>query len=392
MRVLAERLSTIQTSATVGLADTAATLRRQGIRVVDLSAGRAAEGTPSYICDAAAMALRNGDTHQTMSSGTPEFREAAAAKLRRENGIEADPSSEIIATAGVKQGLTLVLMATINPGDEVIVEDPCFVSYGPLVRLAGGVPVGVPLRPEKRFRWTEHDLDAAVTPRTRVILFNSPHNPTGVVHTDDDLDVIAAVARRHDLVVVTDEVYERVVWGGRRHTSTASRPDMRERTITVMGLTKTFSMGGWRIGFVLAAPEVTAAMVKLQQHLLTCASSIAQAGARTALREGPRPEVRTLWDDWERRCAFVAGELNRIPGIRCDTPEGGFYAWPDITALAIGSEDLATRLLRDHYVALVPGSAFGPTGEGYLRITCVRSWPELTEAIERIRAAVTAGE
>jgi aspartate aminotransferase len=390
MRTLAARLSAVQASATVELADTASRLRRQGVRVIDLSAGRACDPTPDYICEAAISALRSGDTHQTMSAGTPDFREAVAAKLLRDNALDADPFQEVVATAGVKQGLTLTFMATLDPGDEVIVEDPCFVSYQPLIRLAGGVPVSVPLRVENRFRWTASDLERAVTPRTRAILFNSPHNPTGVVHTADDLAVITEVAHRHDLLVVSDEVYERVVWGGRQHVSIASCAGMRDRTVTVMGLTKTFAMGGWRIGFAFAPPGIAAAMVRLQQHLLTCASSIAQAGARAALGMEPREEVRALWNDWERRCAYVAGQLDAIPGVRCAPPEGGFYAWPDITAFGVSSEAIAAKLLNDHHVALVPGSAFGPGGEGRLRITCVRGWPELREAVDRLRNALTA--
>lgn len=388
MNALPRRLEGIPSSATVRIADTVASLRRRGMPVIDLSAGRAAEHTPTYICEAAKRALDAGDTHQTMARGAPSYREACTAKLYRDNGIDADPETEIVATMGVKQGLTLAILATIDPGDEVIVEDPCFVSYEPLIRLAGGLPIRVTLHASNAYRWTRPQLEAAVTSRTRAILFNSPHNPTGVVHNETDLDVIARVAIERDLVVITDEVYERLTWGGRRHVSLAGRPAMRERTITTMGLTKTFSMGGWRIGFVHAAPERVVAMTVLQQHLITCSSSFAQAGAAAALSEEPRPEVVDLWQDWGRRCVFVAEHLAGIPGLQCSRPEGGFYAWVDVRGGGWNAEELAERLLREHHVAVVPGASFGKAGEGHLRITCVQSWADIREAVDRIGRAL----
>jgi len=385
MKKIAKRISEIPISSTVHIADKAFELRRAGVHVIDFSAGRAHESTPAYVTQKASQALLDGDTHQTMALGTPEYRQACALKLYRDNEIEADPESEIIATMGVKQGLTLALMASVNPGDEVIVEDPCFVSYQPLIKLCEGQPVSIPLRPSNRFRWTSADLENAISPRTRAILLNSPQNPTGTVHTEDDLDIIAKVAQDHDLLVITDEIYERVTWGGRKHICMATRPGMRERTITVMGLTKTFSMGGWRIGFVFAPAENIAAMTKLQQHLLTCVGSFVQAGAAEAFREPPRPEVVALWRDWEKRCVYVSSELNGIKGVSCDQPEGAFYAWADVAGIDATSLEIAETLLREHHVAVVPGSAFGQNGEGYIRITCVKSWEDLKEGMQRIR-------
>ncbi len=389
MRSLSRRALENPTSATVLLADDAAALRRQGIDVIDFSAGRSAEDTPSAIGQVAARALLDGDTHQTMAQGTPEFRHACARKLARENAITADPDTAIIATLGCKHGLLLALLATVDPGDEVIVEDPCFVSYQPTIRFCGGVPVAVPLRRESGSRWTSADLEAAITPRIRVILFCSPHNPMGTVHREADLDAIADVASRHDLVVVADETYERLTWNGRRHVSIATRPGMRERTVALMGLTKSFSMGGWRIGFLLAPPRFITAMVALQQHLMTCAGSFTQAGAAKALAAPPSAEVVALWQDWEKRCRFVASELDALPRISCAPPEGGFYAWIDVSALGTPSQSLATRLLEDQRVVLVPGAAFGPNGEGHLRMTCVKSWDDLHRGLSRIKAGLS---
>ncbi len=388
MNTLSKRVLENPPSATVLIADIAAGMRRQGIDIIDFSAGRAAEHSPSYVNQEAAQALLSGDTHQTMAQGKPEYREACARKLARENGIEADPEKSIIATLGCKQGLTLALMAVVDPGDEVIVEDPCFVSYQPTIRFCGGIPVPVPLRRKNHFRWQRDELEAAITDRTKGILFCSPHNPTGTVHTEADLDLISEIACKHNLTVISDEIYERVTWGNRRHICIATRPHMKERSITMMGLTKTFSMGGWRIGFIYAPESIISGMVTLQQHLMTCAGSFTQTGAAKALSEEPPSEIKELWKDWERRCQFAVSELNSIPNISCDPPEGGFYAWIDITGTGETSEQIAERLLRKYHIALVPGSAFGATGEGFLRMTCVRSWDDLREGLLRFKQAL----
>ncbi len=387
-RSISHRVVDTAPSATVLIADIASQLRRQGARVIDFSAGRAVEHTPKYICEVGSRAILEGDTHQTMAQGKPEYREACVRKLARDNGITADPDANIIATMGCKEGLLLALLATVDQGDEVIVEDPCFVSYQPEIRFAGGVPIPVPLRSANRFRWSAADLESAITTRTRAILICSPQNPTGAVHTPDELEVVARVAKKHDLYVITDETYERLAWNGHEHTCIATLPDMQERTIGLMGVTKAFSMGGWRIGFNYAPEPVTQGMVVLQQHLVTCASSFAQRGAAQAIGDPPPNDVQEMWGDWERRCAFAVEALNGIPELSCEMPEGGFYAWIDVRATHIPDRDLAERLLRDHHVALVPGSAFGPHGDGYLRMTCVKSWDDLREGLSRIRDAV----
>ncbi|MEM7351512.1 MAG: pyridoxal phosphate-dependent aminotransferase [Acidobacteriota bacterium] len=380
------RAADIPESSTVAIADLAAKLRREGASVVDFSAGRAAEATAEAICDAAHEALQRGDTHQTEARGRPDYLEACADKLCRDNGIDLDPARELIATLGCKQGLVLALLNLINPGDEVIIEDPCFVSYAPTIRLLGGVPVPVPLRPERGFRWCADDLAAAIGQRTRVILFCSPHNPTGIVHQREDLQVIADAAIRNDLAVVADEIYESVTWNGRQHLPIATLPAMAERTVGLMGLTKTYSMGGWRIGYAYGPQTLIGSMVKSQQHLMTCASSFSQAGAQRALEPEVTRSMHTLWQDWERRCAYVTEALNGLPGLEVMMPEGAFYAWIDIRETGLGSHELAHRLLSERQVAAVPGGAFGSRSDGYLRVTCVRGWPELRDGVARIKA------
>lgn len=372
----------------VDLADLANQRRAAGQTVYDFSAGRADEPTPAYINAAATEAMNRGHTHQTLAQGTAAYRAACAAKLARDNGITADPDEHIIATMGCKQGLLLSLLATLEPGDEVIVEDPCFVSYTSQIRLAGGVPVPVPLRPENKFRWAPDELAAALTPRTRAILFCNPHNPTGVVQTPDDLKVIADLALAHNLVVIADEIYETLAWGGRAHTSIATLPDMADRTLTLMGTTKGYAMGGWRIGFVHAPAPFIRAMIALTQHLQTSASSIMQAGATVAFGQAPAPELVKMRAGWAERVAWATSELNGVPGIRCARPEGGFYAWIDARKRGQSSLRLAENLLRYHGVVVVPGTAFGAQGEGWLRMTGVKPWPLLRAGTAVLKEAL----
>ena len=375
-------------SATVSIADSVTEMRRQGVSVIDFSAGRAVENTPADICQAASQSMLDGDTHQTMAQGKLEYRKACVAKLKRDNNIDADPEKHIIATMGITQGLTLSLLATIDPGDEVIVEDPCFVSYRPLIHLCGGIPVDVPLQRENRYRWTQADLESAITEKTRAILFCSPHNPTGTVHNEEDLGVISQVAQKYDLNVLSDEVYERATWGGRKHICLATRPGMEDRSITLMGLTKSYAMGGWRIGFIYAPEATISAMLIIQQHLVTCAASFTQTGATKALFDPPSSALKSIWKDWEKRCLYAASEINIIPLLSCDTPEGGFYTWIDITKTGETSMEFGKRLLEEEHVALIPGSAFGPNGEGFMRMTCVRSWDDLRTGLSRLKQSL----
>jgi aspartate/methionine/tyrosine aminotransferase len=388
--LLGARALAIRASSTIGTADAVTEMRLRGVDAIDLSAGRAAEATPAFLVAAATEAMARGDTHQTPARGKLAFREACAQKLRRDYGIEADPENEILATLGCKEGLFLALLATLDPGDEVLVEDPGFVSYEPAVRYSGGTAVPVPLAPENGFRFRARDLEARVTPRTKGLILCSPHNPTGVVHSREDLEVVASLARSHELLVYADETYERLTWAGRPHIPVATLPGMGDRTVTLMGLTKSFCMGGWRVGFALASPPLLEAMLKVQQHLVTCPISFGQTAGVLALSEEPRAEMKALWRDWEKRTLHVTRALDALPGVSCAMPEGAFYAWADVRALSDSSERVAERLLAEHHVAVIPGSAFGPGGEGYLRITCARSWEEIERGLERLARGLSS--
>ena len=385
---ISTRVQNSEPSSTVMIADKARLLREEGQKVFDFSAGRAFEPTPGYVIEAAIAAMRSGDTHQTMAKGTTVYRKACAAKLQRENNITADPEKELVATMGAKQGLTISLLALINPGDEVIVEDPCFVSYKQTIQYLGGKAVPVPLRPENKFRWDKEELENHISPKTKAVILCSPHNPTGVVHSPEDLRELASLAVKYNLYVITDEVYERMTWGGRRHVNLATLPDMKSRTITLMSLTKSFSMGGWRIGFIYADEAIIKELEKLQQHLITSVNSFVQAGGAVAFGQEPLQEVKTYWTEWEKKVEYFTGALNDIDGLKCDMPEGSFYAWTDISALGISSETFATRLLMKENVAVIHGSSFGQTATDYIRITCVKSWEEIHEGLRRIHAFV----
>ena len=385
---ISTRVQNSEPSSTVMIADKARLLREEGKKVFDFSAGRAFEPTPGYVIGAAIDAMQSGDTHQTMARGTTVYRKACAAKLQRENNIFADPEKEIVATMGAKQGLTISLLALINPGDEVIIEDPCFVSYKQTIHYLGGKAVPVPLRAENSFRWDKQELEDYISPNTKAIILCSPHNPTGVVHTREDLQTIADLAVKYNLYVITDEVYERMTWGGREHINLATLPGMKSRTITLMSLTKSFSMGGWRIGFIYADQDFIKELEKLQQHLITSVNSFVQAGGAVAFGQEPLPEVRAYWIEWEKKVGYFTHALNDIDGLKCKMPEGSFYAWTDISELSISSETFANRLLMKENVAVVHGSSFGKTGTDFIRITCVKSWEEINEGLNRIRAFV----
>lgn len=386
--ILSQRVRESISSSTVRIADKAQRLREEGETVFDFSAGRAFEPTPDYISEAAISAINNGDTHQTMAKGKTCYRRAIAKKLARENNIIANPDTEVIATMGCKQGLTIGLLATINPGDEVIVEDPCFVSYKQTVQYLGGRVVEVPLREENNFRWNKKELENAITSGTKVMIMCSPHNPTGTAHTRPDLEMIADIAIKHNLIVITDEVYERVVWGNRKHINLSTIDGMKERTITLMSFTKSFSMGGWRVGFIYSSEEIIKQLEKLQQHLITSVNSFVQAGAAIACEKPPSEAVLKYWEDWEQKIRYVTSAMNKIPGLSCKMPEGGFYAWTRIDIPGISSPEFTERLLNEYKVAVVDGASFGKMGENYFRFTCVKSWEEIKQGLDRLQKFV----
>ena len=388
-----ERVRELVPSATIDLGDRIKRLRASGRDVLNLISGAPEFDTPAEIKREAHAAIDEDYRYMTysLSAGLEDLRRVIADKLRGENGIDADPD-RIIVTVGTKEGIALATQACLDPGDEVLLLTPGWVTYDALVRLAGAVPVSVPLRKGSGQMLTESDLAARVTPRTRAILLNTPHNPTGRVLGAAELEAIAETAGRHDLLVLADETLEYLVYTNARHRSIAALPGMAERTLTFNGFSKAFSMAGWRVGYVHGAPGLVANMLKVHQHLVTCANVVAQKAATAALDapEGGRAGIRSgIRGGLGERRDLVARALDSIPGIRCPAPEAGLFCFPDIAGTGMDDREFADFCLDEARVAVLPGSAFGAGGEGHVRIAFGRrSMEALRQGIERIRAAL----
>ncbi len=379
-----KRVVGVQPSATVAVSDKARAMAAQGLDVINLGGGEPDFDTPPHIVDAALEAIRQGHTHYVSSAGLRELRAAIADKLREENGLEFDPDAEIIVTPGAKLALFAAIMATVDEGDEVLILDPAWVSYVPCVQLAGGVAVHVPLSTEDGFRVTDAKLRQKLTPRAKLLILNSPSNPTGRVFTRQELETIAKVALENDLLVLSDEIYEKILYDGHEHISIGSLPDMLDRTIVINGFSKAYAMTGWRLGYVAVKGPLAKEMLKVQQHSATCASSFTQYAGIAALA-GPQDAVSLMVEEYRRRRDLITEGLNSLPGISCHQPEGAFYAFPNVSATGMSSIEFADMLLSEVKVAVTPGVAFGDSGEGHVRISFANSTQLLEKAIERMR-------
>jgi aminotransferase len=349
--------------------------------VISLGVGEPDFGTAWRVREAAIYGLERGRTTYTSNSGLLELRRAISGALAQRYGLQYDPEQEILITVGVSQGLDLALRALLDPGSEVLIPDPAYVAYPPCVSMAGGVPVWIPTYAEDGFTPRADEIERRITPSTRVLMLNYPGNPTGAVPDRPALEAIAEVVRRHDLVVVSDEIYDRLSYDA-PHISFATLPGMLERTLLLNGFSKTYGMTGWRVGYAAGPAELVGAMTRIHQYTALCASRQAQEAAIEALRV-PEREVQATVDDYAmRRQAIVTG-LNRL-GLTCHMPAGAFYAFPSIDSTGLSSFDFANRLLHEGRVALVPGDAFGPGGAGHVRCAYATGLAQIEEAIERI--------
>jgi len=390
MKFPASRMNS-QAGKSFGIFEAALRLQAQGANVIHLGIGRPSDDTPEHICAATKAALDAQCVHYGDLQGTRALRHALAARYRREQGLDAG-TEEVLITNGVTQASFAAFMAAIDPGDEVIVLDPYYPQHNSKITMLGGVvvPVAMACR-DGRFALDEPALRAAVTPRTRMLVLINPGNPTGTVWTRDELAALAAVAIEHDLLVLADEVYEYIVFDGRSHLSLASLPGMWERTITVSAFTKAYAMDGWRIGYAVAPASIIRQMKLVTMNLTTHPNVFVQEGALEAVTGPQQPRRRMLEEDRRRR-DLVVERLSRIPGIRCATPEGSIYAFPDIRALGLSSAEFSHRLLQRAHVAVEAGSFYGGVGEGHLRL-CVASepYPRVAEGLDRIEAFVREG-
>lgn len=349
--------------------------------VVSLTVGQPDFDTPWHIREAGIRSLEEGRTYYTSNSGTVELRREISAYQKRRFGLEYDPKNEIIVTVGGSEAIDLALRAVVNIGDEVIVPEPCFVCYSPLVTLAGGAPVTINLRAENDFRLTAAELEAAITPKTKAVVLAFPNNPTGAVLDGNDLENLAEVIRRHNILVISDEIYAELTYG-ERHFSIASLDGMRERTIIAAGFSKSYAMTGWRLGYTLAPPEITAQMLKIHQFAIMCAPTASQFAAVEAVRNGDE-DIEFMKAEYDGRRRFVVSGLHDM-GIDCFVPRGAFYVFPDISGFGMTSEEFCGRLLREKHVAIVPGTAFGECGEGFARISYAYSLRHLEKALKRM--------
>ncbi len=379
----ATRVRDAKPSPTIAVSEAARALRAEGVDVIDLGGGDPDFITPQHIRDAAIASMNGGDTHYVGGAGTPEFRKAISNKLQQDNRIVAHHNGEILVTPGGKFALFLASQAFVEPGVDVMVLEPAWVSYVPIVEMAGGTAVRVGLDPNDNFRITREILDAHVTPNTRVILLNSPNNPTGRVMTREEAEAIASFANEHDLMVWTDEMYEKIVYDGREHLSLATFPGMVERTLTFNGLSKAYAMTGWRLGYVAGPKAFISQMAVVNSHATTCATSFAQAGGTAALN-GPQDMIREMVSAWDRRRHLVTDGINSIQGLKTNLVEGAFYSFVDAREIDGNSVRLADRILKEVHVGVVPGVAFGDSGEGHFRLSFATSDDELNRTIERL--------
>jgi aminotransferase len=349
--------------------------------VISLGVGEPDFVTPWHICEAAIYSLEKGYTMYTSNKGTPELRAELARHLESRFSLTYNPEDEILITVGVSEGLDLAMRATLNPGDEVIMPDPCYVAYPATVSLAGGTPVMVPTNEENNFEITVDNIEPRITQKTKAILIGYPCNPTGAVLSKEELAQIAELAKRYNLLVISDEVYGRLVYGV-EHTCLATLPDMRERTILLNGFSKAYAMTGWRIGYAAGNREIIGAMTKIHQHTMLCASIMGQIAALEALKSDDS-EVDAMVRDYDRRRRVIVKGFRDI-GLSCFEPKGAFYAFPSIKITGMTSEEFAEKLLREEKVAVIPGTAFGQCGEGYVRCCYATSLPEIEEALKRM--------
>jgi aminotransferase len=379
------------------LSDVCVGLKPSGIRkffdivsemkdAISLGVGEPDFDTPWHIRDEGIYSLEKGRTFYTSNSGLKELKMEVAAYMKRSQNLRYDYNSQIFITVGGSEAIDLMFRAMINPGDQVLIPTPCYVSYDPCARLAGAEPVVVELKEENEFRLKAEDLEKKITDRSKILVLPFPNNPTGSIMTREDLRPIAELCIKHDLYVLSDEIYGELTYEG-RHVSIASFPGMQERTVVVNGFSKAYAMTGWRLGYACGPDWIISQMIKIHQFAIMCAPTTSQYAAVEALRNGDE-DVRMMRESYNERRRFVMYSLKKM-GLRCFEPKGAFYAFPCIKEFGMTSDEFATRLLQEEKVAIVPGTAFGDCGEGFLRLSYAYSIDNLRKALTRLERFVT---
>ncbi len=383
---IAARMNRMAPSGIRKVNEKALAMERAGEKVLHFEIGRPDFDTPEYIKRAANQALAEGKVHYTSNFGLMELRQAIADKLKRENNVDYK-ASEVLVTVGLSEAVFAVLAAILEEGDEILVPDPVWLNYINVPSLLGAKAVTYGLTEETGFQMDLEEVKAKITPKTRAIVIITPNNPTGGVLSEDVLKELAEIAASNDLMVISDEVYERLIYDGAKHISIASLPGMKERTFTMNGMSKAYAMDGWRLGYVAAPEEYILVMNKFHQHNTTCAPNFVQAAAIAALNE-EGDEVNEMVKEYRRRRNYAVKAINEIPGLHCECPKGAFYIFINCKSLNMKSADLSAYLLEEAKIALVPGDVFGPGGEGYLRMSFANSYENVVSGCEQLKKAV----
>ncbi len=352
--------------------------------VISLSIGEPDFLTPWHVREAGITTLEKGRTRYTPNRGLMELRRQICRFMERKYGLTYEPETDVLVTVGGSEAIDMALRCLIEPGDEVVIPEPCFVCYDPMTRMAGGVPVPVATKAENGFRLTAEELEAAITPKTKVLIFPYPNNPTGAIMRREHMEPLARIIQQHDLFVLSDEIYSELTYGREPHVSIASLEGMQERTVVVNGFSKTYAMTGWRLGYATGPKEIVAPMTKLHQYAIMSAPTTSQYAAIEALKNGDE-DIAEMRGEYDMRRRLLVDGLNRL-GLTCFEPEGAFYVFPSIRKTGMTSEEFCEKLIYSKRVAVVPGSAFGASGEGHVRISYAYSIKHLVEALERIRA------
>jgi aminotransferase len=376
-KIIADRISNVSPSGIRKFFELSSSVED----IISLGVGEPDYVTPWYIREAAIQSLENGLTMYTSNQGLIELREAIARQLQERHGLNYDPVTQILITVGVSEGLDLALRTVINPDEEVIMPDPCYVAYPASTVLSGGIPVRVPITEKNDFKLLVEDIEQRITKKTKAILFGYPANPTGAVMSKEELTQIAELAKQYNLLVISDEIYERLTYEN-EHTCVASLPGMQEHTILLNGFSKAFAMTGWRLGYVAASAEIIEAMTRVHQYTMLCAPIAAQYAALEAVKR-ESDEVDKMVNDYNHRRRFMVNGLREI-GLSCFEPKGAFYAFPSISVTGMESEEFVEKLLMEEKVAAVHGSAFGKHGEGYIRCCYATSLQDIEIALERM--------
>ncbi|HAF32130.1 MAG TPA: pyridoxal phosphate-dependent aminotransferase [Anaerovibrio sp.] len=355
--------------------------------VISLGVGEPDFVTPWSIRESCVYGLEQGYTSYTANRGLLELREEICFMHKRRFELDYNPKTDVLVTVGVSEALDIAMRTILTPGDEILIPEPCYVSYKACATLAGGIPVPVPAKAENDFRITPADLEPHVSPKTKALLIGYPNNPTGAILSKEDLEAIARFAIKHDLIVISDEIYGDLTYGDAKHVCFAGLPEMKDRTILLNGFSKAYAMTGWRIGYALSNPDIIAAMTKIHQYTMLCAPITAQIAAVEALRHGEK-YMRKMVSEYDKRRRLIYDGLQKA-GLKCFEPKGAFYIFPDITSTGLSSEEFAEKILMQEHVALVPGNAFGECGEGFVRCSYATSIEQISEALLRIEHFVS---